>query len=453
MSDISQAAAAVWEKFIQLEQSDSAAKKMLQKINSGAATYEDLQTFSNWMSTNIVKLASESFPEDSQAVLDTLNDMSVCRNYFSHIDEAIKRVQKSMNEAAGIGLQPVSMNHPRQLMDATTSASDNYAADIQKFSQALIDTSQKHVDLAELKNARFQAGAGCEVTVTRKYDHVGLRNRKQACAWCLARVGTDVPYKEAVARGMFERHEGCGCTIIYHSEKGTTVQRKAGGRESWDQMSTKKFRISDERQIITTKNSKYQNIYCQTGSVDSQRTAEQVNQILSEMFPDSDVDEIVIAKKNILGGIAAYDTTNNRFFLSEELSNPNTFRKIVNEDYFPARNLKDVITHEIGGHKKHWDSVKAYYSQHSEEYSDVLDSKVGLESELHKYVNEKAFANPLWIKNTVSENASISFYGNTSNDLNELIADATVLKNQNKLTDRQLWDLIEEVVSYDGKSK
>ena len=41
MSDMSQAAAAVWEKFIQLEQSDPTAKKIMQKINNGAATYED----------------------------------------------------------------------------------------------------------------------------------------------------------------------------------------------------------------------------------------------------------------------------------------------------------------------------------------------------------------------------------------------------------------------------
>lgn len=284
MSDISQAAAAVWEKFIQLEQSDSTAKKILQKINSGAANYEDLQDFSNWMSINLVKLASESFPEDSQAVLDALNDMSVCRNYFSHIDDAIKTVQKSMNEAAGIGLQPVSMNHPRQLMDATTSSSDNYAADIQKFSQALIDTSQKHVDLAELQNARFQAGAGCEVTVTRKYDHVGLRNRKQACAWCLSRVGTDVPYKEAVARGMFERHEGCGCTIIYHSEKGTTVQRRSGGRDSWESEAerNKRIQFSNSDQNGSGKQTKNQYRKFFEEKVESGEIADKVNKDLQK---------------------------------------------------------------------------------------------------------------------------------------------------------------------------
>lgn len=453
MSDISQAAAAVWNEFLQLEKSDQTAKKLLDKINSGKATYEYLQSFSNWMSTNLVQIAAKNFPEDSQAVLDALRNTTVCRNYFNHIDEAIKTVQQGMNMDAGLGLKPVTIHHPDQLLDSTVSASDDFSADVQRFASAMVDSSLKHVDLTELANARFQSRAGCEVTVTRIYDHVGLRNGKKSCYWCLARTGKDVPYKEAVARGMFERHEGCHCTIIYHSEKGTTVQRRAGGRESWDQMSTRKFIISDERQIITTKSSKYQNIYCQTGSADSQRTASQANQILNDMFPNSDIDEIIIAKKNILGGIAAYDATNNRFFLSEELSDPNAFKKIVNEDYFPTRNLKDVITHEIGGHKKHWDSVKAYYLLHSEEYSDVFDSKVGLESDLHKYVNEKAFTDPLWIRNTVSENASVSFFGNTTNDLNELIADATVLKSQNKLNDQQLWDLIEEVVSYDGKSK
>ena len=82
-------------------------------------------------------------------------------------------------------------------------------------------------------NAENASRAGLEARVTRTYDGVGLSNDRQ-CEWCLDRCGNDVPYSDALAMGMFQRHPGCGCEISYTSKKGiTSTQSRAGGRESW----------------------------------------------------------------------------------------------------------------------------------------------------------------------------------------------------------------------------
>ena len=72
-------------------------------------------------------------------------------------------------------------------------------------------------------NAENAQNVGLEVTVTRRYDGVGLDGGR-VCQWCLDRCGENVPYQEAVSQGMFERHPGCGCELDYITERG--IQRQ-----------------------------------------------------------------------------------------------------------------------------------------------------------------------------------------------------------------------------------
>lgn len=73
------------------------------------------------------------------------------------------------------------------------------------------------------ENASNAANVGFGTYVTRRYDGVGLDGGRE-CQWCLDRCGERVPYQEAVGRGMFERHPGCGCEIDYITERGTQRQ-------------------------------------------------------------------------------------------------------------------------------------------------------------------------------------------------------------------------------------
>lgn len=73
-------------------------------------------------------------------------------------------------------------------------------------------TALDYVDDFEKENAKIRDGMGFEQYVVREYDGVGLNNGKEPCHWCLDRAGAWT-YQEAIDNGVFERHEGCGCTI------------------------------------------------------------------------------------------------------------------------------------------------------------------------------------------------------------------------------------------------
>ncbi len=174
--------------------------------------------------------------------------------------------------------------------------------------------------------------------------------------------------------------------------------------------------------------------------------ANDVNEIVNVQKQYGDIDEIVVVKNNVLGGIAGYDHTTNKLYLSEELGDAKTFRKIVDAKRFPAKNLEDVIEHELGGHKKHWDSIKQY----SEEKGISIErAKEEQESKLRDYVLSQIINDTRYIRNVVSENAYDNFYSNK--ELNELIADAKVRIKQGTLTDEKLKELVLEVTNYDGK--
>lgn len=115
---------------------------------------------------------------------------------------------------------------------------DDPAAGIEAVKNALMLDSQKYSDQYMQRSAGFQSGSGMEVLVSREYDGVGVHTTDKGggedCQWCKARCGTDVPYKEAYARGMFERHPGCGCIITYKTKRGVFRQGKGDWQaNSW----------------------------------------------------------------------------------------------------------------------------------------------------------------------------------------------------------------------------
>lgn len=93
--------------------------------------------------------------------------------------------------------------------------------------------SRKDVDDSIKENASVAENTGLEIRVSRRYDGIGIHGGKD-CQWCLGRCGENMTLQEALEKGAFQRHTGCGCEIEYTSAKGVTrVQSWAGGRESW----------------------------------------------------------------------------------------------------------------------------------------------------------------------------------------------------------------------------
>lgn len=151
-------------------------------------------------------------------------------------------IQKLSSEA-GVGLKARRSSYDPSA--ANTIAGDisgrgSIGEGIDAAKNDILLQSQKTADRTMQMNAEFQSRAGMQVLVSREYDNVGVhttdKSGKDECLWCLSRCGSDVPYQEAYAKGMFERHPGCGCVITYKSSKGTYTQGKGQWENnSWDE--------------------------------------------------------------------------------------------------------------------------------------------------------------------------------------------------------------------------
>ena len=74
-----------------------------------------------------------------------------------------------------------------------------------------------------------------------------------------------------------------------------------------------------------------------------------------------------------------------------------------------------------------------------------MDAKQDVESNLRECITKQISNAPFYIRKAISGNASFGY--SFSNELNELIADASVLMKRGDLTDPVLMRLIKESVS------
>lgn len=215
---------------------DPAATAFFGKIRSGSVSYADLLKYSRQVGIHLTKTLKSQLmaaypngiPPD---VIDAVMPPAL-REQCKTVLEGANRVQRIVNGKAGINLQPVDVpideDRIAGLVDHVKSSGF-----MDETENLITNLASSHVDDAIKDNAGFQLDSGMEVTVTRTYDDVGINHGKDECQWCLDRCGENVPYKEALAMGMFQRHPGCGCVIEYNTSKGN--QRQADWtRNSWE---------------------------------------------------------------------------------------------------------------------------------------------------------------------------------------------------------------------------
>lgn len=121
--------------------------------------------------------------------------------------------------------------------------------DKSKLEKALETAPLKVQDDSLKENASAAENVGLEVRVTRRYDYIGVHDRKDDCQWCKDRECTDVSLQEAYRIGAFQRHDGCGCIVEYTSNKGVkTIQTgKYSGWNFADELEKRKSIGLDEQ--------------------------------------------------------------------------------------------------------------------------------------------------------------------------------------------------------------
>lgn len=439
-------------------QKSAEIKRITKTLNLKTATYKE----ANEYAIEVGKILASVYKHNLSSVV--LPDGKMYYNIAKRVLEPTmedaggiiwniaQKVQENLNQKAGIGIKvipPPKNDKIKGIIDRVSSESNydkvSWILDepVKTYSQSIIDNTIK-------ANAEFHHKSGMTPKIIRTVAG-------SCCAWCQAVAGS-YTYPN-VPKDVYRRHQRCRCTVDYYPGNGKVQNTHS---KEWkqvkvpnstnDRMGMKKIvevdKGKEKLNIRVYKNDKYSNIYCQTNTVDSQKMCEYLNRNINSSGRYGDVDEIIVAKNETLGGLAAYNHNNNSFYISEELINATKFNKLVDTSYFAAKNLDDVLLHELGGHKQHWDSVYKYYEKNKDNFSSIEEAKENIEGSLLNFIKNKSIYDYKYISKNISENAFDGFLSR-KNVLNELIADGKILMEKGLLKDDELIQLMKGVLYYD----
>ena len=211
--------------------SNTAIRPLQKKLLKGKATYDDADRYAIETAKALGKALSDNLVDDAlstaeyRVVIAEVLPAGLNATYDT-VKEYAQVVQRGLNERAKITLKAVVPAVDSEAIVATTAKAVRataYSEISGAVNQDAMAFAQNVAVRSMVDNATFQNNVGYTVTVERIYDEVGVHNRKDACEWCLEKEGT-WEYQDALEQGVFARHPGCGCTIIYHAEKGPQLQ-------------------------------------------------------------------------------------------------------------------------------------------------------------------------------------------------------------------------------------
>ena len=213
--------------YAQYMDTDVDVRQLYGKLTSGRATQPDALKFAKLSGSGLADAVVNNI-EGELALADALAIIpEALRTNHEYVTSYLTRLQTRLDEKARIGLKPLTAPFDADRAaglaeEATVGTPELLKSQIENFSMHTVDESMQ-------MTAESRAHAGLEVLVSRKYDDVGVHNRKDPCQWCLDRECSEVPYQEAYDMGVFERHPGCECLITYTNRRGDTTYQASKG--------------------------------------------------------------------------------------------------------------------------------------------------------------------------------------------------------------------------------
>jgi len=207
---------------------DPEFRTIVKHINGGRATFIDTERYAQITAHAVSR-------ELSAEVLD-LSDREgittqILRDSYEDINATCARVQRAMDEKAGIHIRPQQENFPAErVQQFTHSLVDPTVEDsvIKRRARAGSDTIVKsaHDDFIR-KNATFRNDAGLTCYI--------IREGTNCCEWCSSVAGK---YSFGTQPdGIFRRHDNCDCTIIYDGQVLRGKRNADGSRsKTWEEV-------------------------------------------------------------------------------------------------------------------------------------------------------------------------------------------------------------------------
>lgn len=320
--------------------------------------------------------------------------------------------------------------------------------------------------LLKTEIARINADTQLAMLKENDFTHLIYVAESGACKICQPLDGKAIPIDEAEkGLNMYPMHPNCRCSAYGHIKMdykagGSTLDREApngvwdSGIEAKDEKvynqdmftmdlmaKQRSFTVGNDIRVKTKKlNGTDFDFWAQDNTKKIRDTIFNVQSSLQELN-DYPTPTVVFLKKSRLPGFAGYDHKQDILFVSDVLHSEIEFSKVLSDNYFAARDIKDTLVHELT-HKKHWDSAKAFYKANKKRYNSVEEAMSSLNAPLISYVKEQLKHDYNYLYN-ISDNAAVAFY---RGNINELVAEVGVLGDG--VQDKELYKKVQEVLSW-----
>lgn len=190
------------------------------KVRDGTATYLEANDFAIEVGEILAgayrrNISSAVLPDGKMYynIANRILNPTMKQNH-ALITDVTNQVQKSLNEAANIGIRPITPKLNQDRIDGIInrlSSEDIFDEVAWILGEPVVNFSQSIVDDAIRDNAEFHGKAGMRPKIVRELAG-------GCCDWCREVADTylypDVPQK------VYRRHQRCRCTVDYHPGNG-----------------------------------------------------------------------------------------------------------------------------------------------------------------------------------------------------------------------------------------
>ncbi|WP_294407820.1 hypothetical protein [uncultured Ruminococcus sp.] len=211
-------------ELIKLSKSDKHLQSIIKKLESGNATFADVDAFTQATGAVLKKAFEKSIVESPKSFVEEEMLTEILGDIFGDnyelINSVAENVQKQLDKAAGIGIKPQRADFPSErienLAKITAQKDLTDKAALSEFTASVENINGSIFTDYIRANADFRSKAGLQVYVIRT-DHSGC------CEWCAKLAGKYV-YPN-VPKDVWRRHKRCSCEIIYVNERAGTYDR------------------------------------------------------------------------------------------------------------------------------------------------------------------------------------------------------------------------------------
>lgn len=197
----------IYQRLIEALEENDGLWELINKLNDGVGTYEDVSAIAEFIGD---KIAVDVAPAYTEELLEAYTKAG-----HDIISAAGVQAQQNLNDAARIGLKPLTRKYPKSKVQRLAEELALVEPELipEEIKNSVPSLMLEMVDDIVSYNMDFQARAGLDPIIVRTWSGSYPSHDTKRTDWCHDLAGT-YEYGQQ-PKNVFARHKGCRCKVEY----------------------------------------------------------------------------------------------------------------------------------------------------------------------------------------------------------------------------------------------